>query len=333
MLKESMHKVLHDNYPISSFQEWHKRYGSRQRNLVNLFDSGLKGLSIVQSECICGGRNFRMPKRVAYIHFMENWKGITIFTDKHIYRKSTQRAKSLINVAMLTEPRELSPGMYSAIEDSAHLFDLILTHDAVLLEKFPEKSRFFIASCPIVGYSDIRLHPKSKLCSMTFSNKTMISGHNFRHEIYKGLTEENKKKVDFFGSGAGNYTPEKIETLRDYMFSIVVENNKTDYYFTEKIFDCFATGNVPIFWGCPKIGDFFDVKGILMFNSVDDLNAIIKNLSPEKYVSMKKEIEHNFLLSHDFEDPDDIAFFTILDFLKTKRPDLYVKIEHDLLPV
>ena len=34
-------------------------------------------------------------------------------------------------------------------------------------------------------------------------------------------------------------------------------NGRGDYEFDEKLIDCFLTGTVPIFWGCPSIDKFF----------------------------------------------------------------------------
>jgi hypothetical protein len=84
------------------------------------------------------------------------------------------------------------------------------------------------------------------------------------------------------------------------MFSIVVENIKTDYYFTEKIIDCFRTGTIPIYWGCPSIGDFFDKNGIITFNTELELLEIIKNLKSEDYYDRIDSINKNYEIAKDF---------------------------------
>lgn len=51
----------------------------------------------------------------------------------------------------------------------------------------------------------------------------------------------------------------KIQTLQKYKFSICFENNfgpKYNGYITEKIFDCFAAGSVPVYLGGNNIGDY-----------------------------------------------------------------------------
>ena len=78
------------------------------------------------------------------------------------------------------------------------------------------------------------------------------------------------------------------------MFSIVIENSKEDYYFTEKLTDCLLSGTIPIYWGCPSIGDFFNIKGMIIFDTLDELKEILNNLTIEKYKSMELYIKENF---------------------------------------
>lgn len=49
----------------------------------------------------------------------------------------------------------------------------------------------------------------------------------------------------------------KFEILKNYKFAFCYENAKDiTGYITEKIFDCFLAGCVPIYWGAPNITDF-----------------------------------------------------------------------------
>lgn len=46
----------------------------------------------------------------------------------------------------------------------------------------------------------------------------------------------------------------KLDTLAGYRFSLCYENTAFPGYITEKIFDCFAAGAVPVYLGAPDIG-------------------------------------------------------------------------------
>ena len=54
------------------------------------------------------------------------------------------------------------------------------------------------------------------------------------------------------------------------------------------------TGTVPIYWGCPSIGKFFNTDGMIIFNNIEELSNILNNLSIEKYNDMKDAIQENF---------------------------------------
>ena len=72
--------------------------------------------------------------------------------------------------------------------------------------------------------------------------------------------------VDSFGRGFVA-VEHKAEALAQYAFSIAIENSQQDTYFTEKLIDCFSTGTVPIYWGTRKISEYFDMRGVIQFDS------------------------------------------------------------------
>ena len=78
------------------------------------------------------------------------------------------------------------------------------------------------------------------------------------------------------------------------MFHIGVENTRHNNYFTEKITDAFLTKTFPIYWGCPNIGEYFNMDGVITFETADELTSIINNLTPEFYESKKEVMEENF---------------------------------------
>ena len=73
-----------------------------------------------------------------------------------------------------------------------------------------------------------------------------------------------------------------------------MENSKHDFYFTEKLIDCFLTGTVPIYWGCPGIGKFFDTNGILSFDTLQDAHQWLQKADEIDYHSRRSAIMENF---------------------------------------
>jgi hypothetical protein len=78
------------------------------------------------------------------------------------------------------------------------------------------------------------------------------------------------------------------------MFSLVIENTYHLNYFTEKISDCMIMKTIPVYWGCPNIGDFYNQKGIVTIDNVDDAIEKINKLTPEFYFENKDIVEENW---------------------------------------
>jgi hypothetical protein len=64
--------------------------------------------------------------------------------------------------------------------------------------------------------------------------------------------------------------------------------------FTEKLLDCFKTLTVPIYYGCTNIEKYFNPKGIIQFNTIEELDDILKNLTPSMYDEMLPYLHENF---------------------------------------
>lgn len=203
--------------------------------------------------------------------------------------------------AWLMESPVVTPRAYEYIRHNYHKFDRVYTFDRDLLELSDKFSLLPIGGCWI-DESERAVFPKSRMASMILSSKAFTQGQQLRHEIY-GALKTDPVDLDFYGYM--NHVKNKSEALKDYRFSIVVENCSMDYYFTEKIIDCFMTGTVPIYWGCPSIGDFFDTGGILKFSTLEELKETLSNLCVELYDSMKHSIEQNFMKCHEYAIADD----------------------------
>lgn len=90
----------------------------------------------------------------------------------------------------------------------------------------------------------------------------------------------------------------KINAIKDYKFDICYENTK-GLYFTERIFDTFAAGCVPVYWGAANI-DHYVPRACMIFHenfkNDEELYAYLKNMSEAEYEIYRKNIKH-FLTS------------------------------------
>lgn len=261
--------------------------------------------------------------------FLENTKNFTFVREKDINHtnkndivihtdlslKDIVDSNSKFNIALLIESQEVNKEQYSFIEKYNSLFDIVLTFDKSLLDL---GDNFKLNLYGTTWLNDIyrKIWEKNKICSFIISNKQITSGHKLRHTIINYLKDKNNN-IDIYG---GNYiqldftktkpfskehstqdtSNQKIMGLKDYMFSIVIENCKKDYYFTEKIIDCFLTGTIPIYYGCPSIGSFFNNKGILVFNTPSECYDIIQTLTVDKYNELMPYIKDNYEIAQNY---------------------------------
>lgn len=168
-------------------------------------------------------------------------------------------------VAWLLEPFFLHPAPYLTAMEKG--FDYVLTHDQNFVTN-DERWLWYPAGGSWIAPQDWDIHEKTKDVSILLSSKKSTRGHRLRHEVI----ERYGDKVDVFGLDH-RVTP--LEALADYRYSIIIENEKSRYWFTEKLIDCLSVGTIPIYWGCPDIENFFDASGIIEFDGTADLSNIL----------------------------------------------------------
>ncbi len=119
----------------------------------------------------------------------------------------------------------------------------------------------------------IRSYINSKIFHLVnrITDKLKISNKLFRKQLksYKGKVESKK------------------ETYTRYKFAICYENVKNiDGYITEKIFDCFFAGCVPIYLGAPDVANFIPKNTFIdknRFPTYRKLYKFLKNMDNESY--------------------------------------------------
>jgi glycosyltransferase involved in cell wall biosynthesis len=289
-----------------------------------VYKQGLLREKLPQINAIGGSREDNsVPKKFTYVYNLEDGEfDATIFTDTDIIRYingeiPVKRGKI---IADIHEPPHLHNHnkIYDKIYENHSMFDLILTYDErilqlpnskfrngggeVLLSRDANKNKYI----NLYNENLFSIYKKNKLVSFITSNKTFNDWHKFRIKCVNHLIN-NQCKFSLYGVGF-NEIIGKIDGLKDYAFSIAIENGDYKNYFTEKILDCFLTGTIPIYKGCPNINDFFDINGIITFEDENDLQNIVDNLTMDDYKSRLDSIANNFKLATEWRWDNDIIF-------------------------
>ena len=203
-------------------------------------------------------------------------------------------------IAWLVESRSVIHSTIEAVKEHykeiSKEYDFLFTHYKEIYD-LADNFIYF----PPHGYwiEEPKIHEKTKLVSMISSNKRIVSGHNYRLEWVDKL----KDSVDLYGSGFNNFD-KKESALNDYMFSITIENDSYETYWSEKILDCFATGTIPVYYGAPDIGDYFNMNGIILLTEEFDINS----LTPSEYFKRIDAVEDNFRRVLQFNVIEDIIY-------------------------
>lgn len=109
------------------------------------------------------------------------------------------------------------------------------------------------------------LRKENKIVWVT-SNQRSSVGHNRRMNFLdqiKGLSF-----VDLYGRGI-NPIDDKWEVLHNSKYAIAYENFQNDYYWTEKIADCFLCYTMPLYFGCNSIENYFPKNSYIQLDPKD----------------------------------------------------------------
>ncbi len=285
---------------LTNWKEYESVYDSRAL-VINLFDFSFSHTEKLWGYIASNGTDiWGKPNNMHYIKRRKDHDGVSLFVDDMLFDSNLiNSVKSKYKVGWIIEPRDVKEAPYHGVDKNHEMFDLIITFDKELIEKYD--------NCKHLIWCESRVRDeewgkwdesrKNKLVSMIASNKTMTYGHRFRFNIAKQL--HKKHNFDLWGNAFKTFK-EKTEPLGEYYFSIVANNSMQDNFFTEALCDCFALKTIPIFRGCKNIGNFFNEDGIITFNTIEELDTILENLTIEDYYKRKDAIENNYQISNKF---------------------------------
>lgn len=218
-------------------------------------------------------------------HPVEGEPFIECYSDSKVVECKTEGK----NIAWMLEPRSMIGEYYNYVQQNAHLFRYIFTHDSILL-RLPQAKPF--------GWAEVWLttdSPKTKGISICSSFKDWCPLHKDRTRLAEYFDQHGG--VDTFGSYKGDRDTwvDAKEYLERYKYSIIIENDIDDLWYTEKILNCFATKTVPIYVGSPAIGQYFNGDGIIQAQNCQQIPDIVSRLDIESdYQNRINAINDNF---------------------------------------
>jgi hypothetical protein len=228
-------------------------------------------------------------------------------------------------------------------------FKKIFTWD----DKFIDNEKYFKINFSFEFPASIckTLARKSKLCTLISGNKSVkhpMELYSKRLEAIKWFERYHPEDFEFYGAGWGNYhftgsrfvrsfnrikpltrvlatkylsykgrVEKKREVLESYKFSICYENARDiSGYITEKIFDCFFAGCIPIYWGADNISKhipdscYIDMR---KFSSYEEMYTSLTSMTNEEHLSYLEHIEQFLKSDKSFQFSADFFVETIVN--------------------
>ena len=230
------------------------------------------------------------------------WDRYNYGLDTHFYGPEAMTGtlgKPAVKYGMLTESRTIVPKDYEVFHRNRGLekdFRYIFTYDDRILNEI-ENARFYPVAAGIWNSEmrEGRYREKDRDLSILSSDKVMCALHRFRLELARLCKREGL--ADTFGRFDGGGYVEKVdETLNRYRFSMIIENDVSDYYFSERLTSCFAAQTVPVYLGARRIGDFFNTDGMILLGSADleEAESLIAECTRERYEAMLPAVLDNY---------------------------------------
>ncbi len=216
--------------------------------------------------------------------------------------------KNPMPVSWIIEPPLINKEAYRFAKKNESKFAFILSHNKDFLATISNGLYYPFGGCWIEE-ADRKVYPKTKLISIIASGKKETIGHRLRHEVIAKFGGQ----IDVFGHG---YNPidSKLEALKDYAYTIVIENEQGKGWFTEKLIDALQCGCIPVYWGAPDIYSYLDnVKGLFNIEYLDQmLAAEVKEPGCllNYYNQDLERVNKLFTLSKKYTCPEDYIFNT-----------------------
>lgn len=261
---------------------------------------------------------------------ISNWDiRVNIETDKpcELYVDNLPfREKTTLRVLWVVEPNEVS-GIRDEVIKRHNEFDLILSWDEDILNNCNNAVLHPFGTTWVLDFDN--LIEKEYSITTLIGGKNIAPNHTLRQLLPDVKDDITNIKFDIFNSK--NNPLGKIEGFKKIensdaknelfysQYHIAIENITKLNWFTEKIIDCFQTKTIPIYVGCPNIGDFFDVKGILHVKNINEIVNVCNSLTPETYNEMLPHIENNYELSKPYANFRETLKNTVIKFVKESQ--------------
>ncbi|MFT5868313.1 MAG: hypothetical protein ACI8TF_000416 [Paracoccaceae bacterium] len=189
---------------------------------------------------------------------------------------------------MVVEPTAVHQRHLRMLRFSHRRFFRVFSFNTDYLAKYPNGLYLPFGTSWVPDWQDL-VAQKSENISLIASDKRDFPGHLLRHQIVDWSRQNN---VDVAVLGRG-YQPfeRKSDGLAPFRYSVVIENVREKNYFSEKLIDAVLCGTIPIYWGCPNIGDFLDAEAMIICKTAEQIQEAILSADEADYLTRLPKLQ------------------------------------------
>ena len=256
-----------------------------------------------------------------YVYYGSNWNGTIIYPNA-------------INICMETE--NIFPDLNKC--DYAIGYPFLVASDRYIQKSHAPS--FMRYSQEIKNARKNVKKVRSKFCGAMIKNRLGNFRNKFIIELNKYKVVENagkyRKNVNFIENPKSHKYQNKVNFLKQYKFSIAMENSFNTGYISEKIITCFLAGTIPIYYGDTSLESFINPKTFIQIKPWDDIKEKIKlikkiDTNDKLYFKMLNEdLNADTLISklqaQDYQDMADYIFFQDKNKARRRGDSQYIKL-------
>lgn len=124
----------------------------------------------------------------------------------------------------------------------------------------------------------LRSHPKARFCNFIYSNSSAKERVIFCKMLNKYKTVDCPGKVLNNMQSIPSGWMQKLEFIKNHKFTIAFENESSIGYTTEKIYHALLVGSIPIYWGNPRVSEYFNPASFINCHDYNDFDQVIERI-------------------------------------------------------
>lgn len=242
---------------------------------------------------------------VSHFFFKNNWKlyqnyDLYIFHDFGNYDPQNDLDHIFLNsMLIMFEPPAVKKNVHNL--EFINKFQKVLSWDDDLVDNRKIFKFYYVVLRDALKGPSFN---KRKFACLIAGNKKSDHPSELYSERIRILKYYSTKTMDFnlFGHNWGDLYSDiyqgscsnKLDILKQYKFNFCLENSSLKPgYITEKIFDSFACGTIPIYKGPPNIDEYIPKNCYIdfsSFESLDDLHKYLTSIEQKDYESYLSNI-------------------------------------------